>query len=230
MKASEIIDCTCTVASISSISRFACANVWSVLVVTKSIYVTFVGICFAFVNICQKKKEKREKNEKWDLCFIQKSYMYMYMKKSGTLVCNFFVSCDSRVGPTVQTAIFQFFSLVWQRLSKAYAINCSCFLTGAQNTLYMQKKKERTKINHPWPHFLAIPNSPVQFCPFPVYPGWQSHTCDPLVLVQFAFSWQEWFPLHSSMSMKPQMKKWNFRIMQILSWHKPLLCYLKHTL
>ena len=80
---------------------------------------TFVGICFAFVNICQKKKEKREKNEKWDLCFIQKSYMYMYMKKSGTLVCNFFVSCDSRVGPTVQTAIFQLFSVVRQRLSKA---------------------------------------------------------------------------------------------------------------
>ena len=113
--------------------------------------------------------------------------------------------CDSWVGPTIQTAIFQVFSLVRQRQSKAYAINCSCFATGAQNTLYIQKKKERTKINHPWPHFLAIPNSPVQFCPFPVYPGWQSHTCDPLVLVQFAFSWQEWFPLHSSMSMKPQM-------------------------
>ena len=178
----------------------------------------------------KKKKEKREKNEKWDWCFIQQSYMYMYMKKSETLVCNFFVSCDFRVGPTVQTAIFQFFSLVWQRLSKAYAINCSCFPTGAQNTLYIQKKKERTKINHPWPHFLAIPNSPEQFCPFPVYPGWQSHTCDPLVLAQFAFSWQEWFPLHSSMSMKPQIKKWDFRIMQILPWHKPLLCYLKHTL
>ena len=178
----------------------------------------------------KKRKEKIEKNEKWSLCFIQKSYMYMYMKKSGTLICNFFVSCDSRVGPTIQTAIFQFFCLAWQRLSKAYAINCSRIPKGAQNTLYMQKKKERTKINHPWPHFLAIPNSPVQFCPFPVYPGWQSHTCDPLVLVQFAFSWQEWFPLHSSMSMKPQMKKWDFRIMQILPWHKPLLCYLKHTL
>ena len=142
----SIFSCTCTVASISSISRFACANVWSMRVVTKSIYVTFVGICFAFVNICQKKKkrkEKREKNEKWDFCFIQKSYMYMCMKKSGTLVCNFFVSCDSRVGPTIQTAIFQFFSLVWQRLSKAYAINCSCFPMGAQNTLDIQKK-ERT--------------------------------------------------------------------------------------
>ena len=147
MKASEIIDCTCTVASISSISRFACANVWSVHVVTKSIYVTFVRICFAFVNICQKwkRKKKREKNEKWDLCFIQKSYMYMYMKKSGTLVCNFFVSCDSRVGPTVQTAIFQFFSLVWQRLSKAYAINCSCFPTGAQTRYMYQKRKNELK-------------------------------------------------------------------------------------
>ena len=63
MKAFEIIDCTCTVVSISSISRFACANVWSAHVVTSSIDVTFVGVCFAFVNICQK-KEKREKNEK----------------------------------------------------------------------------------------------------------------------------------------------------------------------
>ena len=109
-----------------------------------------------------------------------------------------------------------FFTLVQQRLSKAYAINCSCFATGAQNTLYKQKKKERTKINHLWPHFIVILNSPVQFCPFPVYPGWQSHTCDPLVLMQFASSWQEWFPLHSSMSMKSQMKKWDFKIMQKL--------------
>ena len=62
MKASEIIDCTCTVASISSISRFACANVRSVLVATSGIYVAFaiVGVCFAFVNICQKKEKKRK--------------------------------------------------------------------------------------------------------------------------------------------------------------------------
>ena len=38
----------------------------------------------------------------------------------------------------IETAIFQFFSLVRQRLSKAYALNCSCFATGAQNTLYIQ--------------------------------------------------------------------------------------------
>ena len=50
-------------------------------------------------------------------------------------------------------------------------------------------------------------NWPVQFCPFPVYPGWQLHSCDPMVLVQFAFSWQEWFPLHSSTSMKSEIKK-----------------------
>ena len=108
------------------------------------------------------------------------------------------------------------FTLVQQKLSKAYAINCSCFATGAQKTLYNQKKKERTKRNNPWPHSLVIPNLPVQFCPFPVYPGWQSHKYDPLVLVQFACSWQEWFPLHLSMSMKSQTKKWDFRIMQKL--------------
>ena len=54
------------------------------------------------------------------------------------------------------------------------------------------------------------------FCLFPLYPSWQSHKYDPLVLVQFASSWQEWFPLHSLMSMKSQMKKWDFRIMQKL--------------
>ena len=60
MKASEIIDYICIVASISSISRFAYANVWSVRVFTISIYVTFVGVCFEFVNIRQKKKKKRD--------------------------------------------------------------------------------------------------------------------------------------------------------------------------
>ena len=44
---------------------------------------------------------------------------------------------------------------------------------------------------------------PVQLCPFPVYPGWQVQTYDPLVFVQVAFTWQEWFPLHSSISEKP---------------------------
>ena len=74
MKAYEIIDCTYTAASISSISRFACANVWSVRVVTKSIYMTFVGICFAFVNICQKKMQKEEKRMKNGICFLFKSH------------------------------------------------------------------------------------------------------------------------------------------------------------
>ena len=205
MKAPEIIDCTCTVASISSISRFACANVWSVRVVTKSIYVTFVGICFAFVNICQKKK-KKEKRIKNGICVLFKSHTCTCMwKKVEYSFAIFLFHAILGLDLQFKPLFFNFFSLVRQRLSKAYAINCSCFATGAQNTLYIQKKKERTIINHPWPHFLAIPNLPVQFCPFPVYPGWQSHTCDPLVLVQFAFSWQEWFPSHSSMSMKPQM-------------------------
>ena len=153
------------------------------------------------------KKKKKKKRKEWKAGFVFYSkviHIHVCEKKWNTRL-QFFFSCDSWVGPTIQTAIFQFFSLVRQRLCKAYAINCSCFATGAQNTLYIQKKKEQTIINHPWPHFLTIPNLPVQFCPFPVYPGWQSHTCDPLVLVQFAFSWQEWFPLHSSMSMKPQM-------------------------
>ena len=127
------------------------------------------------------KKRKKEKRMKMGFGFHSKVIHVHVYGKSGILVCNFLVSCDSRVGPVSQTAIVQFFfTLIQQRLSKAYAINCSCFATGAQNTLHRQQKKERIKVNHLWPHFLVIPNSPVQFCPFPVYPGWQSHTCDPL--------------------------------------------------
>ena len=135
MKASEIIDCTCTVVSISSISRFACANVRSVRVVTRSIDVTFVGVCFAFVNICQKKGKKR-KEWKMGFGFYSKVIHVHVCEKSGILVCNFLVSCDSRVGPVSQTTIFQIFSLWYSNgLSKAYT----------QNTLYKQKEKERTK-------------------------------------------------------------------------------------
>ena len=52
--------------SISSIARFAFANVWSVCVVAGNVYVTFAGVCFAFVNICQKKRKKRKE---WKIGF-----------------------------------------------------------------------------------------------------------------------------------------------------------------
>ena len=153
------------------------------------------------------KKGKKRKEWKWDLVFIQKSYMYMYMEKVEYAFAIFWFHAILGLDLWVNRYCSNFFTLVQQRLSKAYAINCSCFATGAQNTSHKQQKKERIKVNHLWPYFLVIPNSPVQFCPFPVYPGWQSHTCDP---------WQELFPLHSSTSMKSQMKKWDFKIVQKL--------------
>ena len=172
MKAFEIINFTCTVASISIISRFACANVWSVRVLTKSIYVTFVEVCFAFVNIFQKKEKKRK-----ELNFYSKVIHVNVCEKKWNTHLQFFGFMRLSGWTCKSNRYFSnLFTLVQQRISKAYAINCSSFATGAQKTLYNKKKKERTKRNNPWPHFLVIPNSPVQFCPFPVYPGWQSHT------------------------------------------------------
>ena len=58
----KTVDCTCTIMSISDISRFACTDVWSVCVITRSVYVTFVRSCFAFISICHTiTKERREK-------------------------------------------------------------------------------------------------------------------------------------------------------------------------
>ena len=84
------------------------------------------------------KKERRIKIS--DLVFIQESCMYMY-EKSKILICYFLVSCDFRVRPGGQTVKFE-----QQILPKAYAIKCSYFATGAQNTLYKQRKKDHDRI------------------------------------------------------------------------------------
>ena len=65
---------------------------------------------------------------------------------------------DLLVKPVI---FFNLFTLVQQVLPKGYAINCSYFATIAQKSRNKQGKKERTKINHPWPHFLAVPNAVV---------------------------------------------------------------------
>ena len=144
---SGIIDCTCTIASISSISRFACAIVWLVGVITSSVYVTFARICFAFVNICQKRWEK-EKRIKMAFGF-HSGAIHVHVWKPRTLVGNFLVSCDSLVEPESQTVILNIFHVGTANIPKAYSINCSYFATGAKNTIYKQKNKERTKRNHP---------------------------------------------------------------------------------
>ena len=71
-------------------------------------------------------------------------------------------------------------------------------------------------------------NSPVQFWPFPLNPGWHSHTKDPLVFVQVAFTWQEWFPLHSSISEKPYIYNicMHFIMFVTLKWADSQSCNL----
>ena len=132
-----IIDYTFTIASISSISRFACAIVWLVWVITSSVYVIFARICFAFVNICQKKMEK-EKRMKMGFGF-HSGAICVHVWKPRTLVSE----------PESQTVILNFFHVGTANIPKAYSINCSYFATGLKTTIYKQRKKERTERNHP---------------------------------------------------------------------------------
>ena len=67
-------------------------------------------------------------------------------------------------------------------------------------------------------------NSPVQFCPYPVYPGWHSHKCDPIVFVLFASSRHDWFPLHSSTFKWSQPEKGSHNYVKI-AVNQPLLCW-----
>ena len=208
MKVSEIIDCTCTVASISSISRFACANMWSVRLFTRGIYVTFVGLRLHSLISVKKRKKKEKRMKNW-ICFLFKSHKSTFIWKKWNTRLQFFGFMRFSGWTCKSNRYFRnFFTLLQQRPSKAYAINCSCFPTGAQNTLYKQKRKNELKNKSSTTAFPCYSEFTCAICPFPVYPGWQSHTCDPLVLVQFAFSWQEWFLLHSSRSRKSQIKNY----------------------
>ena len=143
MKVSKIIDCTCTVASISSISRFACANMWSVRVITSSIYVTFVRVRFAFVNICQKKekKEKRVKNWIW---FLFKSHKCTFIWKKWNTHLQFFGFMRFSGWTCKSNRYFRnFFTLLQQRPSIRYKL--LLFSYGSTKHVIQTKKKERTK-------------------------------------------------------------------------------------
>ena len=117
-------------------------------------------------SISVKKRKKRENNEN-GIWFSFKSHTCTCIWKKWNTRLQF-LGFMRFSGWTCESNRYcsNFFTLVQQRLSKAYAINCSCFATGAQNTLHKQQKKERIKVNHLWPHFLVIPNSPVQFVHF----------------------------------------------------------------
>ena len=149
LKTFEIIECTCTTASISNISRFAWANVWSVCVIASRVYVAFARVCYAFVNIFQNKRKKREKNEKWDLVFIQESYKYMY-EKSRILVCNFLVSCDSRAGPVSQTAILEIFSRRYSKYHLKHTLLTALIMPQEHKTRHTnnERENERKEIIH----------------------------------------------------------------------------------
>ena len=141
LKTFEIIKCTCTSASISNISRFAWANVWSVCVIASRVYVAFARVCYAFVNIFQNKRKNREKNEKWDLVFIEESYKYMY-EKSRILVCNFLVSCDSRAGPVSQTAILETFSRRYCKYQLKHKLLTALIMPREHKTRHTNNERE----------------------------------------------------------------------------------------
>ena len=54
----------------------------------------------------KKRKKKKGKRIKNGICFLYSKVIHVH-EKSGILICNFLVSCDSQVGPVSQTAIFQ---------------------------------------------------------------------------------------------------------------------------
>ena len=114
-------------------------------------------------SISFKKKEKKRKELKM-VFFLFKSHTCTCVWKKWNTHLQFFGFMRFSGWTCKSNRYFSnLFTLVQQRISKAYAINCSCFATRAQKTLYNQKKKERTKRNNPWPHSLVIPSSPVQF-------------------------------------------------------------------
>ena len=62
-KVFNTINCTCTIPSISDISGLACAHIWSVCVITRSVNVAFLRSCFALVRICRENQQISQRKE-----------------------------------------------------------------------------------------------------------------------------------------------------------------------
>ena len=62
--------------------------------------------------------------------------------KSGILVCNFLVSCDSRVGPVSQTAIVQIFSRWYSKDSLKHTQLTALVLLREHKTRYINNKRK----------------------------------------------------------------------------------------
>ena len=141
----ETIDSTwrCTIASISSISRFASAHVRSACVNTSGVYVTWARVCFAFVNISQKfkkwNKEKRERSKSWDLVLLHEPYMY---ERNKILLCTFLVSCDSKQS----IKIF----LSFAHVVEVYSTNRASFATRARDKFNGTLSNEKNRNRHHW--------------------------------------------------------------------------------
>ena len=92
LKAFETVNCTCTILSISNKSRFTWAEIWSVCVITRSPLVAFVRVCFAFINICRKIRNKKKMNKisaRESKQFAKTSISLQLFVLSGSLVEHF---------------------------------------------------------------------------------------------------------------------------------------------
>ena len=167
---------TCAALTVSIKSRLAFTKIGSVGVRADSIHVTRV-ISFTFVNI-------------WETTYIFALHYVCHFKNERTL---------SRVITLIiihNKTVFLFFVFYELDIWNVYFItNISVYQTMVRRC---SRKANRTIKN-----IVAKKlNSPEQFCPFPVYPAWHWHACDPRVFMHVAFTWQEWFPLHSLISVK----------------------------
>ena len=93
----QLLTVTCTIMPISDKSRFACAHVWPVCVITSSLLVAFANECFAFISICCKVRKKQGKKytnkistKDISVCFLSKSHRNSAIHKSLNL---FVISC-----------------------------------------------------------------------------------------------------------------------------------------
>ena len=148
LKVFQTVYCTCTILSISDKSRFTSTHIWSTCIITRSLLVASARACAAFINIYRKIRKKEIKN----------------MNKISAKDISILVSIKEPWDPgSTQKPQFLWSCLLqvllWWNLSiKVLFLNSPCSYSVKHTTYEL---------------LLYALNLPVQFCPFPVYPGWQ---------------------------------------------------------
>ena len=205
----KLLTVTCTIPPISDKSRFACAHVWSVCVITRSLLVAFTRGCFAFISICREIRKKQKKKgtkyqlksflvsirESYELSNSQKpkfiwSFLFLVVLRWDLSIKVLLLSYPCCYYIKHTTCIWTALILPWKGVERKYTDD---WAKKTMHTIKYNKKFSFGKIQHniQWDKFTPLSATKGQLS----YQHWKSEKKSPIYIISSVD--QDLYPFHN---------------------------------